>query len=52
MCLFKLLFLLPLIAFWLPVDTQAYNLGLPPISIDFESEEEQEEELEEEEVVV
>lgn len=52
MWLFKLLFLLALIASWIPVDSQASSLTSPATSIDFESEEEQEEELEEEEVVV
>lgn len=48
----KLLFLLALIASWIPVDSQASSLITPMTTIDFESEEEQEEELEEEEVVV
>lgn len=52
MWLFKLLFLLGLIASWLPIDSRANDFSSPTTTIDFESEEEQEEELEEEEVVV
>ncbi len=52
MWLFKLLFLLALIASWIPVDSQANVSSSPTTIMDFESEEEQEEELEEEEVVV
>ncbi len=52
MWLFKLLFLLALIATWLPAESHAGNIHSPGISIDFEDGEEPEEELEEEEVVV
>lgn len=54
MWLFKLLFLLALIASWIPLESQSHaiNFNSPGITIDFELEEEQEEEELEEEVVV
>lgn len=54
MWLFKLLFLLALIASWIPLKSQGHagNFHPPEITIDFDLEEEQEEEELEEEVVV
>ena len=52
MWLFKLIFLLGMIASWMPVESKAFELVSQAITLDFESSEEEEEELEEEEVVV
>ncbi len=52
MWLFKLLFLLALIASWIPLEGHSSDFNSPKITLDFDIEEEQEEEELEEEVVV